>query len=355
VGPIPGQGHALAAEILQEIQNPDFLAQKIDPIRNAALVVRFSRSGYNQASFLDDRNFTAQTQRAWIPFAQLHSALAGIRDSKPVHFIFHAGHVGSTLLSRLIEDGGGTLHIREPLPLRTLAEMSDQLGEAESLWSEAEFDLALAAQLKLWSRGYPGIRACVVKATSTAARLGVRLLGAVPSARAVYLNLAAEPYLAALLAGENSPLDLRGHAVERAHRLKRLLAAPPPPLHTLSLGELAAMAWLTERWTQKRTLEAHGERVLSLDFDELLADIAGTVARAAQHLRLDLAPAYLAALPKHPLLARYAKATEHAYSPALRAEILAQSRARNAGEIRRGLAWLERVAAADEEAASVLP
>lgn len=353
MGPIPEQGQV--ADIVRGMPSPDFLVQKVDPIRSAALVIRFSRAGYAQASFLDDRIFTPQTQGAWVPFAQLQSALAGVRDLKPVHFIFHAGHVGSTLLSRLIEEGGGTLHIREPLPLRTLAEMSDTLGEPESLWSRAEFDQALAAQLMLWARGYGDTKASIVKATSTAARLGIGLLAAAPSARAIYLNLAAEPYLAALLSGENSPLDLRGHAVERARRLKRMLAVPPPPLHALSLGELAAMAWLTERLTQKRTVGTHGERVLSLDFDELLTDIAGTVARAAQHLLVDLAPAYVAALPKHPLLARYAKATEHAYSPALRAEILAQSRARNAGEIRRGLAWLERIAAADKGAAGVLP
>ncbi len=58
--------------------------------------------------------------------------------------------------------------------------------------------------LGLWSRGYEATRAVVVKATSSAGRLAPRLLGRSPASRAVYLNLAAEPYLATLLGGANS-------------------------------------------------------------------------------------------------------------------------------------------------------
>ncbi|MFO1186904.1 MAG: hypothetical protein U1E87_05320 [Alphaproteobacteria bacterium] len=337
------------------LASPDLFVQKIDPVRNAALVVGVTRKGYAQASFLDDRIFTPQTQGTWISFAQLQVALASVRDTKPLQFIFHAGHVGSTLLSRLVEEGGGTLHLREPLTLRTLAEISDWLDAPESLWSPAEFDVAVAAQLKLWSRGYADTKACIVKATSTAGRLGQRLLAAAPVSRAIYLSLAPEPFLAALLSGENSPLDLRGHAAERARRLRRLIATPVPAVHQLTLGGLAAMAWLTERLIEKRLVAAHGDRVLSLDFDVVLADLGDAVARVARHFGIELAAGYIASVPKHPLLARYAKATEHAYSPALRAEILAQSRARNAAEIKLGLDWLERIAAADPQAASVFP
>lgn len=336
------------------LSSPDLLVHKIDPVRDAALVIRISREGYRQASFLDDRILTPQTQGAWISLGRMRGALAGLRGGKPLHIIFHAGHVGSTLMSRLVEEGGGTLHIREPLPLRTLAEASDVLDEPESLWSPAEFDAALSAQIALWSRGYSDTKACVVKATSTAARLGERLLAAAPACRAIHLHLAAEPFLAALLSGENSPIDLRGHAAERARRLKRLVAAPVPAVHTLSPGELAAMAWLAERLTQLRLVAARPARVLPIDFDAALADIGGTVARVAGHFGIELPPAYLASVPAHPLLTRYAKATEHAYSPALRAEILAQSRARNAAEIGRGLAWLERMGRADKEAARAL-
>ena len=47
------------------------------------------------------------------------------------------------------------------------------------------------------------------------------------------------------------------------------------------------------------------------------------------------------------MLARYSKAPEFAYTPDVRAELLRDSRRRNGDEIRKGLAWLERLARSD--------
>jgi hypothetical protein len=62
----------------------------------------------------------------------------------------------------------------------------------------------------------------------------------------------------------------------------------------------------------------------------------------------------LEAIAHSPVLTRYAKAPEHAYSPQLRAEILAESRQHNKDEIAKGMAWLERMARADATVANVL-
>ena len=93
------------------------------------------------------------------------------RDRDPLHYILHTGHVGSTLLSRLLDTTGAVLSLREPLPLRTLAEASDVLGQPESLLSESQFELVLDTFIRLWSRGYATTRCVVVKATSAAARV----------------------------------------------------------------------------------------------------------------------------------------------------------------------------------------
>jgi hypothetical protein len=313
-----------------------------------------SREAYRAASFLDDRILTPQSEGAWISLAQLESALAQVRTAQPLHFIFHAGHVGSTLLSRLLEEAGGVFSLREPLVLRTLAEAHDVLELPESLLSPAEFSGLLAMQLKLWGRGYPDSACVVVKATSSAARIGPALLAGRSDARAIYLNLKAEPYLATLLAGENSPLDLRGHAPERVRRLARLLGTEAPRLHLLSLGEIAALAWLTERLTQQRLADQFQPRVRALDFDEFLQDIPAAMASAAGHFGISASPQYLSAIGRSPVLRSYSKAPEHAYSPGLRLEILAQSRQRNRDEIGRGMRWLERMAALNGTVTAVL-
>ena len=202
-------------DMLSEIGTPSVYPHRYEPARARVLMIRMREADYRAASFLDDRMLTGETEGAWVPYARAAEAAAALAGAKPLHFIFHLGHVGSTLLSRLLDEIPGVLSLREPLPLRTLAE-EPEAGALETF-------------LRLWSRGFESTRAVVLKATSSAARIAPQLLAARPpgvpgtpsinGARAVYMYLAAEPYLATLLAGENSPLDLKGHEAERTARL----------------------------------------------------------------------------------------------------------------------------------------
>src|SRR5262245_48850018 len=196
-------------------------------------------AAYRAASFLDDRILGPATQGAWFSIGTISDAARGVHDGHPLHFIFHTGHVGSTLVSRLLDETGAVLSLREPLPLRTLADAYDVLGQLDSLLSNAQFDALMATFLRLWSRGYGLTRTVVVKATSSVGRIAAPILERTERARAIYMNLRAEPYLATLLAGANSPTDLRGHAPGRIRRLSSRVAAPIAPLHSMSIGELA--------------------------------------------------------------------------------------------------------------------
>jgi hypothetical protein len=258
--------------------------------------------------------------------------------------MLHTGHVGSTLLSRLLDTAGAVLPLREPLPLRTLAEAADLLGQPESLLSEAQFELLVETFVRLWSRGYPTTRAVVLKATSATARVAPRLLRQNLASRAVYLNLRAEPYLATLLAGPNSPVDLRGHGAERMRRLRARIGTPLPPLHALSPGELVALSWLAESLTRRDVLDRFPDRVLALDFDALLGDVPGVMQQVVEHLQLLTEPGWAAQLGASPALTRYSKSPDHDYSPALRAQVLDQARHEHRDELRRGLEWLQALA-----------
>jgi hypothetical protein len=292
---------------------------------------------------------------AWADIAQVADAsrLAG-GAGRPVHFIFHTGHVGSTLVSRLLDGEGTVLSLREPLPLRSLAEAHDVLGRTDALLSQEAFDRNLALLLRLWARGYPATRSVVIKATSSAGRLAATLLSASEGSRAIYLNLRAEPYLATLLAGQNSPADLRGHGPERMRRLQSRLGDPPPPLHSLSIGELAAMSWLTESWSQRDALEQFPDRLIAVDFDQFLAAVGPGIGRILGHFGLPADARHVEELARSPVLTRYSKAPEFAYTPDVRADLLRDSRRRNSDQIRQGLAWLERLAASDAGAAEIV-
>ena len=334
--------------------SPDAYPQAVDLVRGLVLVIRMDVRAYRAASFLDDRILGPSTEGAWIPGAAIAQAARQVSGARPLHFIFHTGHVGSTLLSRLLDETGAVLGLREPLPLRTLADAHDILGKPESLLGSPQFEALLDMLLGLWSRGYESTRAVVVKATSSAGRLAPRLLGQSPASRAVYLNLAPEPYLATLLGGANSSTDLRGHGPGRIRRLLAGRELPVAPLYALSSGELAALGWLVESLSQAATHRAAGGRLLAVDFDEFLADVPGEISKVLAHFGLPSDDASIAAIAGSDVLRRYSKAPEQSFPPGERAARLAAARRDQSGEIAKGLAWLERLARADSTISAVL-
>jgi len=334
--------------------SPDIYPQNLDLVRGLILAVEMNAAAYRAASFLDDRILGPSTKGTWLSLARAAAAADRVPDPRPLHFIFHTGHVGSTLVSRLLDETGIVLPLREPLPLRSLAEAHDVLGRPESLLSESGFQAALETMLRLWARGYDWTRAVVLKATSSAGRIAIPLLEAQPGSRAICLNLGAEPYVATLLAGRNSADDLRGHAPGRMNRLQALCTAAPAPLHEYSLGELAALGWLVETASQQDARQRLPGRVLAVDFDAFLADVTEGMARILGHMGLPLEESYRAAVAASPVLRRYSKAPDQAYSPADREAALRASRRDNAAEIGRAMAWLERLGRSEPSIAAVL-
>jgi hypothetical protein len=322
--------------------SPDAYPQKLDLVRGLMLIIRFDAASYRSASFLDDRILAPGTEGAWLPAARVAEAAGRIADPRPLHFIFHTGHVGSTLVSRLLDETGAVLPLREPLPLRSLAEAHDVLSLPESLMSPAEFGAALDMTLGLWARGYDWTRAVVVKATSSAGRMAIPLLEAQPQSRALCLNLEAEPYLATLLAGRNSAEDLRGHGPGRMRRLQASSRTGQSPLHQMSIGELAALGWLVETASQQDAIHRFPERVMTVDFNSFLGAVGDHMGRIVAHFGLQRDERYLAGIAASPVLRRYSKAPDRPYSPEDRDLQLRESRRDNAAEIRKGMAWLDR-------------
>ena len=334
--------------------SPDAYPHNLDLAGGRVLVLRLNEREYRNASFLDDRILSSSTHGAWLPGAAVIEASRRVREPRPLHFIFHSGHVGSTLLSRLLDETGGILSLREPLLLRTLADAHDMLGRPDALLGAPQFEALIDMALRLWSRGYASTRAVVLKATSSAGRLAVAILAHSTASRAVYLNLRAEPYLATLLGGANSATDLRGHGPGRMRRLLAGRALPLEPLHALSPGELAALGWVAESLARRQAIADHGSRVLALDFDAFLADVPGQLARVAGHFGLAADGTAIVKAAAGPVMRQYSKAPQLPYAPGERASRLEESRRENRAEIARGLGWLVRLGRADSAIATLL-
>jgi hypothetical protein len=335
----------MADPLADLLPTPLLYAQKFDVVRDALLFIRLDEAGYRAASFLDDRVLTLGQRGDWVDFALVENAIKAAARLNPLHVIFHTGHVGSTLLSRLIDEAGGVLGLREPLPLRILAEMQDAAAPA--------FANRFATLLKLWSRGFAGTSAVVLKATSTAARLAPALLSAAPQTKAVYLNLRPEAYLATLLAGANVMVDLEGFEAERTMRLSALLDGRNPT--AVSIGERLARTWLVESLTRARALESGGSRILPLDFDAMLANLPATMLAVLAHFEIPAPPDFAQSIARSKTLTRYSKAPQQfEYSPQFRAQLLAQARRDQAAEIGKGMTFLERLAKEEPRVASLL-
>lgn len=332
------------ANISQELLNglavdADVFPHQYNYVADQILLVRLPAQVQKEASFLDERVLTPQTQGAWFNADVIEQAAANV-PAKPVGYIFHAGHCGSTLASRLIGAATAALSLREPLPLRAFA-FDGAEGSGAMLGAQKRRD-RIALFEKLWARD--GASA-VVKATSICTELANGFAPA-GTGKAIFISQEPETHIAVLLAGRNSINDLRGFAQLRWRKLSA--HALLPPLSGYGPGELAALAWLAE------SAAAHRACIAAYDFDDLLAKSAGTLKSMISSLDLETDENCVAKAIEGPIMRQYSKAPEHAYDANLRGRIIAESRQAHGEEIRKGMKWLENLARQHAPAADVL-
>jgi hypothetical protein len=321
---------AISQQLLADFAaGADIFPHQYRPLLDQILLVRLSSQTVRGASFLDERVLPAGAQGAWFDAEAVAKAAANFPDTC-VSYVFHAGHCGSTLVSRLLAAASDTASLREPLPLRALAfDLAEQGGAA---LSPEMFAALLGLLEKIWARGADG---AVIKATSICTGLAERAL-ARPNRKGIYVTQPPQIHLAVLLAGKNAAGDLRAFAQMRWRRLNAM--TPLPPLADYSLGEMAALAWLTEG------AAASAAALPIFDFENLLTNPAPSLADMAAALDVAAPPGRIEAAVSGPILKHYSKSPDHAYDAALRNDIISQSQRDNGEEIRKGMTFLERIA-----------
>lgn len=308
----------------------DWLVQALDPRARLVRLVRTDDEAYRQASFLDDRMLGEATESRLCSLDEAVKAAARI-DADSASWIFHIGHVGSTLVSRLLGEQDDVLAIREPRSLRDLAVASDDERPA----------LALALR-KLMGRGLVPGQAVVIKATSSVSEYAPILVA--PGARVLFMFASPRRYIESILAGENSVSELRALAGERARRLSKrgiqLAGLDDSDAH------LAAAAWLCEMTALEAAADAlSDEQVMWADFDTMLDNIGEALARTTAHFEIVVERDAIHAIVVGPLMHRYSKAPEYDYSPALRTELLAEAGREHQADIDAALVALGSLAA----------
>jgi hypothetical protein len=326
---------ALAASLAR---SPELFPHAWDVQSDAVTLVRLTKADYETTSFLDERVLGPRTLARTLPYGPLADAVAAARLPERCDFIFHIGHVGSTLLSRLLGAEGRLFGLREPAILRTFAR--DPGGRTQS---EAEREARLSMFLKLWSRTFEPVQTSLIKATSFVSDIAPQLLARPSRPKALLLFVRPESYMATILAGTAARHEAKTLVAERLNRLHRRVGREIWRA-SLSEGEALAAAWATEMSALVEARCTAGDRALLLDFDRFLVSPEEQLARAFRHFDSRTPPKKVAEILAGPLMQRYSKAPDHAYSPELRRELLDDARKANAAEIAKGLAWLERAA-----------
>ena len=181
-------------------------------------------------------------------------------------WIFHIGHVGSTLVSRLLGELPGVLALREPRLLRDLALTPPEVRKGY-----------VPPVPKLMSRSFGPEEFACVKATSFVSEIAAELVP--PSQRALFMFASPRNYIASILAGENSVRELHALAPSRAERLQRRAPVVQPSRNE---AELAAVAWACEMTALEAAAAAMPDRKIEwADFDVMLGDMPSELARVA--------------------------------------------------------------------------
>lgn len=294
-------------------------------------LVHLDEDAYREASFLDQRLVGQGYAQSACDVSVLEAAAA--RVAVRSHYIFHTGHVGSTLVSRLVGAHPGFFSLREPALLRALA-----------LRGPADGALRLEAALALLSRTWHPRQRAVVKITSFVSELAASILAAGEDAVAIFMFVDPLSFLCSILAGPNSRAEIRQLGPMRLERLERRLGPGDLRPDPRSEGESIAMSWLCEMTALREAADRFDARVLWVDFDRFLGEPRSGLAAILGALGPRPAADEVETLVAGPLMRRYSKAPEYAYDAALRREVLRSAELEHADEIRRGIEWLQKQA-----------
>lgn len=305
-----------------------WLAQALDPAAGVVRLVAMDRDSYRAASFLDDRLMQQPVNAQIVPWPEIEAAVE--REMRTdARWIFHIGHVGSTLVSRLLGELEGVLAIREPRLLRDLAMTPPDVRGRY-----------LAAVPKLMSRTFAESETACVKATSFASEIAANLVA--PGERTLFMFATPRNYVASILAGENSLKELHEREPYRHQRLAHRGIAFPPARND---SDRSAAAWACEMVTLEAMAEEMHDRIIAwADFDAMLGNMVGALGRVAAHFGFAASGERLREIASGSLMRRYSKDLNYEYTPKLREDIIAQELRLQGRNIEGALAMLRATA-----------
>lgn len=311
--PVRAIGQMMALTLDDLFASPDHYLHSFEG--EAALFMPMDRDAYHRSIFLDGRISPAANRSMKVPVRAL---VEPPRPPRPLGWIFHVAHCGSTLLARALDRPATNLVLREPLALRQLALAPDPRR------------LALTAAML--SKRYRDDLPTLVKANVPVNFLLPELAALDPEARSIFLYATPRDYLLAVLRSDNHRGWLRQVTGQLARHLGDLSALSDAQRGAaLWLAQMRAFADAISRMPNARTLDA----------EAFFAAPARTLKAAAGHLQVPISDAEVDATVHGSLFSSYSKNPEQAFDNEARLDRRARLEGTLAGELACAQEWIE--------------
>ncbi len=334
---------ATVEQLERLFRSPGLYPKTLDLREGHVRFVLLEESDYGSSSFLDDRLVTGSRTEVVIDLEDLFARCeAKGWPSRPAHFLFHVGHCGSTLLSKLLGGLDGCFSLREPPALLSLASCARYLGYPGFDMSADQWGRLLRLLRSLLTRTYRKADTALIKPTSHANNIMRALLQWSETSRAILLFVDLEPYLASVLRPHLRG-ETRSFIGDRLHDFIRMTGRRGYSGENLSDAQQAALIWLVQMREFHDLLadDRLRHRVRAVNFDDYLTTPARTLGSLAAFLGSPAPDDAIERILGSETAKSYAKAAEHADGAYERAAMLRAARHELRTEIDEGLAWAE--------------
>jgi hypothetical protein len=277
-----------------------------------AVFVPMDRAAYHRSIFLDGRISAARSGSMRIPAASLWG------EMRPLGWIFHIAHCGSTLLARALDQPDANLVLREPAALRQVCMTPDA----------AKLQVVLAMLGKRYSPDAPTI----VKANVPVNFHLAQVIAPNPNARAIFLHCPLRDYLLAVLRSD-------GHR-QWVRQVTDQFAPQLGDVTIFSDAQRAAALW---RGQMRAFDAAMGTmpNARSLDAESFFNDPKPVLAAVAAHLQVAISAAGIDKIVAGPLFSTSAKNPGLAFDNAQRLARRADLETAIGDELDQAERWVE--------------
>ena len=323
-------------------QDAHWLVHQMDLFNKRALLLPVTEETYRSSVFMDERLNAPKEPNRIVPLWSLEKDRP---EQLPAPaYLFHVGHCGSTLLSRVLQIVTRWLPLREPVPLRSLSNLVREKGDPLETVSPDDCDAAIDLSLSLYSRVFPNNPRALIKPTSSCCNLIDAALNHHPDAKAVFLYLKLDSFLATLLRSDLRRQETAHFASSRLADLHGLLDDTSIRLWQLNPGSMTALSWCANMlWMQKATT-TFGDRLLAINFENMLANPASVLTQITHHLDLSVPESALVEAFEH-VTGGYSKDPTMKYSVEQRNREIEMGRQAHGKDMDTGKRWIDALGA----------